>query len=359
MVEYWHWHTQHYGAETYWGGILGHSLEPGRIYEELAGVAGELKRAADELEGLAPESDVGVLVSADSRWAMEFMAPLQGATPSWMGDPESYERILSAFYRGLFDAGLAVDVVAPAQLPAEAQAIAERWPILVVPGLYISDDALLELLGRYADAGGHLVLTPRTGYADEDGVARHVVMPGVLREPAGVHYLEYTNIAVPVAVTVADQEAGLTGAATGWADGLVPDGATVLAGYRHPHLGEFAAVTTNEHGAGRVTYVGTVPDRDLARTLSEWLAATSLPADDWRIEAGSSLTCRSSVRPDGSVLRFVHNWSWEPARLPVPRPVEDLLSNQALDAHATADLGPWDVRVLVERPDAPAEEATT
>src|SRR5207247_2108989 len=83
MVEYWHWHTQHYGAEMYWGGILGHSLEPGRIYEELAAVAGELKRA--DLEELRPLSDAGVLVSAESRWAMEFMAPPQGAVKSWMG----------------------------------------------------------------------------------------------------------------------------------------------------------------------------------------------------------------------------------------------------------------------------------
>ncbi len=77
MVECWHWHTQHYGAEMYWGGILGHSLQTGRVYEELATVAGELKRAAPALEGLQARSDVAVLVSAESRWAMEFVGPLQ------------------------------------------------------------------------------------------------------------------------------------------------------------------------------------------------------------------------------------------------------------------------------------------
>ena len=29
MIEYWHWHTLPYGTETYWGGVLPHSLEPG------------------------------------------------------------------------------------------------------------------------------------------------------------------------------------------------------------------------------------------------------------------------------------------------------------------------------------------
>jgi len=347
MVEYWHWHTQHYGAEMYWGGILGHSLTPGRVYAELAGVAGELKSAATALDGLSPLSDVAVLVSADSRWAMEFVGPLPGPTPAWMGDKQSYERILAAFYRGLFDAGLGVDVLAPAQLPDPAAAVA-RWPVLVVPGLYIADDELLEWLRRYAHAGGHLVLTPRTGYADADGVARHEVMPGLLREAAGVHYLEYTNLAQPVTVTATGAEADIGGAATAWADCLVPDGATTLAGYAHPHLGEYAAVTTNRHGAGRVTYVGTVPDRALARGLAQWLASTSVGPDPWRQPPESSVRCTSARGADGSVLRFVHNWSWSPAELSVPGGAADLLSGEFLATGGTVHLGPWDARIFVE-----------
>jgi beta-galactosidase len=343
MVAYWHWHTQHYGAEMYWGGILGHSLEPGRIYEELAVAAGELKRAGAVLDRLSPAADVAVLVSADSRWAMEFMGPLPGPTLSWTGDRQSYERILAAFYRGLFDAGLSADIVAPAQLPTDPGTAAARWQVLVVPGLYIADDALLDWLRRYADAGGHLVLSPRTGYATEDGVARPAVMPGLLRGAAGVSYLEYTNLARPVPVT------GLAGSATAWADCLVPEAATSLAGYEHPHLEEYAAVTTNQHGAGRVTYVGTVPDRALSRAIAGWLASISLDSDPWRQAPESSVRCTAAATADGSVLRFVHNWSWTPAGLTVPREAADLLSGGELATGNTVQLGAWDVRVLVER----------
>jgi beta-galactosidase len=348
MVEYWHWHTQHYGAEMYWGGILGHSLEPGRIYEELSGVAGELKRVGSTLDGLSPHSDVAILVSADSRWAMEFMGPLAGPTPTWMGDKQSYERILAAFYRGLFDAGLGVDILAPAQLPADPGAAAGRWPVLVVPGLYVADDALLELLSRYADAGGHLVLTPRTGYLTEEGVARHVVMPGLLREAVGAHYLEYTNLARPVGVTAVDPETGITGEATAWADCLVPEAAQTLARYEHPHLAGYAAVTTNRHGAGRVTYVGTVPDRALSLALANWLASTSIEPDPWRQPPQFSVRCTAADTASRSVLRFVHNWGWEPTRLRLPCAVIDLLAGEGFAAGDTVQLGPWDVRVLVE-----------
>lgn len=42
-----------------------------------------------------------------------------------------------------------------------------------------------------------------------------------------------------------------------------------------PHFGRWAAVTTRRHGAGRVTCVGTVPGRTLARALAAWLAPTA------------------------------------------------------------------------------------
>ena len=56
----------------------------------------------------------------------------------------------------------------------------------------------------------------------------------------------------------------------------------------------------------------------------------------------------SARNPAGGRLRFVSNWSWEPARLRVPVPVRDLLSGTDLGRAEQLDLGPWDVRVLVE-----------
>ena len=47
MIEYWHWHTLHFGAETYWGGVLPHSGRPGRTYREIARLGAELDAAGD------------------------------------------------------------------------------------------------------------------------------------------------------------------------------------------------------------------------------------------------------------------------------------------------------------------------
>ena len=349
MLEYWSWATQHYGAESYWTGVLGHSLTPGRTYAELSGLARELTSASDELEHLRAHSDVGMLVSPESRWALEFQGPLAPTPHTWFGDPTSYEQILAAYYRGLFDAGLAVDVVGPNQLPDDPEAMVARWPVLVVPALYIASDATLDLLVRYAEAGGHLVLTPRTGYATEENVIRPVVAPGVLAGPAGVHYLEFTNL--PVDVPVVGE--GWTGAAHAWADGLLVGDAQVLAGYDHPHLKQFAAITTREHGAGRVTTVGTLPDRALGARLGRWLATTSVPADPWREARPATVTVHTmeptgTGGPDLARLRVVHNWSWETAALALPATVRDVLTDEWLAEGGSLELGPWDVRVLRE-----------
>ena len=54
MIEYWHWHTLHFGAETYWGGVLPHRGRPGRTYEELRQVGAEFRRAGQLVAGVDP-----------------------------------------------------------------------------------------------------------------------------------------------------------------------------------------------------------------------------------------------------------------------------------------------------------------
>jgi len=354
MVEYWHWHSIHFGHETYWLGVLSHDGEPGRCYDEVKRIAGELKRAGAAVADLVPDADVAALYSRESRWAMEFQAPL-AVEASLEPDAGSYDRIFARFYEGMFGAGLQADIVYPQQIGGDAEALVARWPVLVVPGLYVADDMLLDLLDAYAQAGGHLVLGFRSGYADDEARPRAEVMPGRLRDAVGASYGEYTNLAVPVPLR-RGPDAGFAlpegAAATAWADGLVPEGAETLVRYDHPHLGRWAAVTTNAHGRGRVTYVGTLPDRSFAVALGRWLRAAP---DAWE-ERPETVTVTSARNREGGRLRFVSNWSWEPASMALPVAARDLLSETDLRGGADLDLAAWDIRVLLESPRGNNEE---
>ena len=346
MVEYWHWHSLHFGHETYWLGVLNHDGEPGRCYDEVKQIAGEFSRAGAAVTDLVPDADVGLLYSRESRWAMEFQSPLPvegGLEP----DPGAYDRIFARFYEGLFGAGLQADVVYATELGSDAEALVARWPVLVVPALYIADDVLLDLLDAYAQAGGHLVLGFRSGYADDEARPRAERMPGRLRAAVGAGYGEYTNLGTPVPLR-AGADAGFVlpegATATAWADAVVPEGAETLASYEDPHLGRWAAVTSNAHGDGRVTYVGTLPDRTLAVALARWLR----PAPDAWEDRPATVTVTSARNPEGGRLRFVSNWSWEPTSLALPVAARDLLSETDLLEGEELDLAAWDIRVLLE-----------
>jgi beta-galactosidase len=348
MIEYWHWHTLHFGAETYWGGILPHSGKPGRTYQELSRLGAEFDAAGGLVAGLEPDADITMVYSTPSKWLMQKYPPL--STPDGAPDPAAYHRIFDPFYRGAVDTGRQTRIVHIRQLhdargertgltPSDA---AGRHPVLVVPALYIADDTTIDWLAAYAHAGGHLVLGPRTAYADHEARARHEPAPARLVDAAGVWYDEFSNLThdVPVVSNTLDLPTGVT--ATRWVDGLTVVDAEVLAEYDHPHFGHWPAITTRVHGEGRVTYVGTVPGRSLAQALIRWLAPS--PVSGWH-DLPPSVTATTGTAPDGRRVHVVHNWNWAPTRVRLPAALSDAITGEPLADGL--DLGPWDVRVLV------------
>ncbi len=324
MVEYWHWHTLHFGIETYWGGVLPHSQRPGRIYREVAELGAALRAIGSKLDDHEPDADVLMLYSADTKWSFEFYPPL--ALPNGDPDPQAYLRIFDAFYRGLFEAGAQIRVQHVTQfLDSSPAELAARFPVLVAPALYVAEDAVLDALNAYAEAGGHLVLGVRTGYGDELARARLAVAPDRLAEAAGVHYDEYTNLSGPVAVQPSSAGApGLeTGAAgTDWMDVLQVDTAEVLLKYPPNELGAHAAVTTRVTGGGRVTYVGTVPNQPLARSLGRWLVPETAAAE-WQ---APDVVTVSTGRTSRGAVAFVANWSAGQVSVTPPSDVIELVS---------------------------------
>ncbi|MDQ1540599.1 MAG: beta-galactosidase [Actinomycetota bacterium] len=348
MVEYWQWQTLNAGHETYWGGVLGHSRTPSRVYAEVAAIGAEFAAAGSELNDLRPDADVAFVHSLDSRWAMEFTPPLpsKGSGHGGDGDPSSYDEIFDAYYRAFFNGGWQIDVVFDDRLP-EVGAAVVRWPVLVLPAGYVAADAQLRWYADYAAAGGHLVLGFHPGYADREARPQPVLAPGVLREAAGVSFAEFSTIAgaVPLRSSVLSLDSSAT--ALGWADGFDLEGADVLASYEHPHFGQWPAITTHAHGAGRVTCVGTLPDESTGAGLVKWLAVQPLVASDWQ-QLPPSVTVSSARGPQRRVW-FCSNWAWDDAVVTAPVALVDLASGDALAAGSRLVLGAWDTRVLVER----------
>ncbi|MDY0945731.1 beta-galactosidase [Frigoribacterium sp. CFBP9039] len=352
MVEYWHWHTLHFGVETYWGGVLPHSQRPGRIHREVAALGATLGAVGGAVDGFTPAADVLMLWSTDTKWSFEGYPPL--ALPNGDPDPDSYLHLFDSHYRGLAESGAQVRIQHVEQFVAAMTAdstgpaaVAAEHPVLVVPGLYVVDDETLDALSAYAEAGGHLVLGVRTAYGDQLARARRDVAPARLSGPAGVWYEEYTNLDEPLEVLTAGPADGLAlepgSAGTRWADVLKVDDAEVLVRFPATEIGADAVMTTRASGAGRVTYVATVPNPELSRSIARWLVPRTA-ARDWA--ATDAVTVTTGSRPDGPDLAFVSNWSAHEAAVTAPRAVRDLETGDVLEAGRTLTLTPRSAHVF-------------
>jgi beta-galactosidase len=301
----------------------------------------ELRGAGDAFAAAEPDYDIAVLYDSDSKFALSTQGPLRGGS---LVDPDSYRHILAAFSRGIFDAKRQQRLVRPQHLlPSrggehDAADAAARYPVLIAAAFYTAADEDLDFLVDYAQAGGHLVVGPRTGYGDGEGRARTERAPARITDAAGVWYDEMASLPSSVAV-----HGSLQGAGTTLAEGLVASGAEVLAAYQHPHLGRWAAVTTKAVGAGRITIVGTVPDQDLAADLVRWLVPHAVGG--WTTD--DSVTVSTSTDTSAATrLHVLHNWSWNDATASPSCTVTDVLGGERHPPGEKFTLRAWDVRLF-------------
>ncbi len=102
MVEYWHWHSIHYGQETYWKGVLSHDLEPNRFYGEVSKTAHELQKIGPRLVNLKIKNKAAILYSRDSEFGLSYM-PFK--------DGDAYMEVLRQMHRAAFRQNIGVDFV--------------------------------------------------------------------------------------------------------------------------------------------------------------------------------------------------------------------------------------------------------
>jgi beta-galactosidase len=342
MVEYWHWHSLHYGQETYWKGVLSHDLEPGRIYAEVARTAHELQRIGPRIADLKAAYPVALLYSNDSRRAIEYMPFLvsQPAGDMPWSHPGGYELEMRRLYRALYRLNTGVDFIFP------DTADFSRYQVIVVPPLYIASDALLERLVDYVRGGGHLVLTLKSGFCDEYSTVRHVMAPGPLREAAGFHYQEFSNLEKPLPLKGDPFQAGDGNQVSDWADMLLLDNAKALAYYDHPFFGKYPAITENHFGKGTVTYEGTVlSDKLQQQVLAHVLTQAQLIGPDQKLPA--AVRVKHGISRDGKTMHYYFNFSSNPQHVTYTYGSgTELLSNSKTSKGSALSLDPWGVAIV-------------
>jgi beta-galactosidase len=343
MVEYWHWASIAANQETYWKGILSHDLEPNRAYAEMSRTAQELKKIGPSLVGLQLRNQVAILWSRDSANAISFM-PYGGGVParSWTGEPDGYASVVQQMHHALYDLNIGADFVFP-ETPDFSQ-----YKLLIVPALYISDDALLQRVSDYVKNGGHVVMTFKSGFANENSAVRWVRAPGPLREAAGFSYQEFSNLEHPLALKDDPFHAEAENKVSYWAEFLMPEHAKALAYYDHQFFGKWPAITENEFGAGTLLYEGTYLSDQLQTTvLKQELGKIGLTGPDQQLPA--SVHVQHGVNRLGKRLHYYFNYSGVEVRLNYAYPSgTNLLDGKPLAHGMDLTLAPWDLAIVEE-----------
>ena len=334
MVEYWHWHSLHYGHETYWKGVLSHDLEPGRIYAEVGRTAHELARVGPEIVDFKRNNKAAILYSNDSRHGLEFMK---------FSDRVDYEWVLHQMYNALYRENVGVDFVFPETTDLS------KYKVIVAPALYVASDELLDRLADYVKNGGNLVLTFKSGFTNEYDTVRWVMAPGPLRKAAGFRYQEFSNLTAPLALNGDPFKVGSNNRVSEWAEMLILEGAEPLAYYDHPFFGHYPAITRNRFGAGTLTYEGTVlTDEIQVKVLQGVLQMAGLPNADQRLP--ESVRVKHGTNRSGKTIHYYLNYSHDSQTFKYTYGAgEDILSQNPVAPSQAVMLKAWDLAIIEEK----------
>jgi beta-galactosidase len=343
MVEYWHWASIAANQDTYWKGILSHDLEPNRVYAEVSRTAHELEKIGPHLVGLQIHNQVAILWSRDSLNGISFM-PFTSAGRQWSsaGPLADYGSLVQQMHRSLYALNIGSDFVFP-----ETQDFSQ-YKLLIVPALYISDDALLKRISDYVKNGGHVVMTFKSGFANENSAVRWVRAPGTLREAAGFSYQEFSNLEHPLALKGDPFNAGADNKVSFWAEFLMPEHAKPVAYYDHPFFGKWPAITENEFGSGTLLYEGSyLSDKLQTAVLKGALAKVGLTGADQELPA--SVHVQHGVNRLGKRLHYYFNYSGAEVKLNYGYASGTNLLDGKPIAHAGSfTLAPWDLAIVEE-----------
>ena len=318
MVEYWHWHSIHNAIECHWKGVLSHDFTPGAVYREAKTIGADFARLSPRLKNLQRRSDVAFLVSNRS---------LTGLKHSYAFAGPNYGDILRWLYDSFFRLNVSVDIL------DDTARDYSGYKLVVTPGLYCAEDALLEALREYVRGGGQLLSSFRSFFCDENLKIRTACQPGGLTDVFG---MTYDNFTVPEEVPGARQ----------WMELLRPEeGTQVLLGYDHPAYAPYAAATWHPYGSGSAAYIAAMLEPPVLDALLERL----LPKMGIRLlPCRWPLIVKEGMNDAGERIRFLLNYSSRPQTWQADRGCRELLSDKPLSPGESLPLAPWGAAVIRE-----------
>ncbi|SER50055.1 beta-galactosidase [Streptomyces sp. yr375] len=302
------WRQSRRGAEKFHSAMLPHGGTGTRVWREVV----ELGTSLDSLSairGTRTEADVAMLWDWNSWWAQNLAwRPSEDADPRERAD---------AFYEVLYDRHLTVDFAHP-------EADLSRYPLVVVPALYLMTEAAGNNLKEYVENGGTLVVSYFSGIVDEHDAVHEGAYPGALRDVLGLTVEEFSPLLQGESVRVTGPD-GSELAGDVWTEFVVPQGAEPVWTYADGLTAGHPAVTRHRLGEGTAWYVSTRLGHEGLDALLGWAAEDAAIAPRADLPHDVEVVRRTGA--SGSYL-FVVNHTATDAKVPLGTPGTELLTGE-------------------------------
>ena len=320
-VSYWQWRSALNGQEQYHGTLLGPDGTPDPLYPEIVQIGHEFEKASPVLAGTSVKSEVAILHSYDSRWAIQ-----------WQKHNKNYDPVneILSYYGPLRAEAQSVDVVPPT-------ASLSGYKLVVAPGLNVVSESIAQNLMQYVKGGGHLVLGQRSAMKDDDNGLWPQRQPGPLADMLGGRVEQYYALvdAVPV-----DGKWG-KGESLLWAELLSANGSDIEVlmryGKSNGWLDGQPAAITRKVGKGRITYIGAWLDPTTMAGAAKWMTEISgVKAALGPVPEGVEVNPRYGAK--GAVYVLV-NFAKDPQTVTLPGAMQDVLNGRTTKAVTLAHYG--------------------
>jgi beta-galactosidase len=302
------WRQSRRGAEKFHSAMVPHGGTDTRVWREVVELGSSLD-SLSAVRGTRTAADVAVLWDWHSWWAQNLQW-----RPS--EDHDARERA-DAFYEALYDRHLTVDFAHP-------EADVSRYPLVVVPALYLMTEAAGRNLTAYVEDGGTLVVSYFSGIVDEHDAVHEGAYPGALRDALGLTVEEFSPL-LPGQSTRITEPGGAELTADVWTEFVVPRGAETVWRYADGPAAGRPAVTRHRRGQGTAWYVSTR------------LGAEGLGTLLGRAAADAGVDVRADLPRDVEVVRrtgesggylFAINHTGSDAKVPLETDGTELLTGQ-------------------------------
>lgn len=315
------WRASASGAEQFHSAMVPHAGPGTRQWQEVVELGSVLGRIGEVAGSLVERSDVAIITDDVSLWAWQ------------AGQKPVNDLALHLDARRWFEA-LSAQGFGPDVRPPHADL--DGYKLIVLPSLYLVDDATVDRLTRAVHGGATLVVGALSGIADADNRVRVGGYPGAFRELLGVvgeelhPLLRGTSMRLTSGADIADL-----------ATRVRSTSADVLDTYADGPLIGLPAVTRQTAGAGNAWHVTGLVEHGLGALAAQIADDTGIVR---RLPSGDTLEAVRRVSADTSWLFLINHGEEEQS---VAVHGTDLMSGR--DADGTFLVPAGSVAVIRER----------